>query len=139
MNRALQFTASIMVIVILVNCKNPQQPQYYKLVEGVWNGTLAGSAMVITFIEGEFENYPTLSGSAYLTSDNQATAYQIFNGTHNRSDSLWFSLYKIPVVDKGEYQLRAGLKANCLEGLYMQFNSRGEIIRRGNWQVKKTP
>ncbi|HLP82564.1 MAG TPA: hypothetical protein VK141_11325 [Nitrosomonas sp.] len=78
------------------NNNNSVDDGYRVFVEGSWKGEIDGSEMVTTFIEGEFENEPTLTGSTSLST---GESFLIVNGGHNRVDRIWFSLIRIPYVE----------------------------------------
>jgi uncharacterized cupin superfamily protein len=119
--------------------ENTTQPTIYVLVEGSWQGTLDSNRIDITFIEGEFEGGPTLSGSAHLINSTQTIEYLIMNGTTNRTDSIWFSLYKVPVITKEDYHLRGVVKGNIIQGSFEQFDQNGNIVKSGTWQAQRIP
>jgi hypothetical protein len=115
------------------------EPATHVLVQGTWQGTLDDKPFDITFIEGEFERGVTLSGSAHLSKDTQTVFYLVMNGTHNRVDTVWFSLYKVPVVAKEDYHLKGVLRYTTISGAFRELNSNGEVIRSGTWQVERVP
>lgn len=115
-------------------------PTYYILVEGTWDGTLAGdTGMMATFIEGRFENSPTVTGSVQLKMDNETVTYLVMNGTHNQVDSVWFSLYRIPLAGKEEYHISGAVKGKTLEGVYHQLDPRGQTVSTGTFAVQRIP
>ncbi len=102
-------------------------------------GTLDSLNLVLTFVEGEFENSPTVSGSGFIRSQSEPSAYLVMNGTHNRSDRVFFSLYKIPLVGKEEFQLDGTLDHASISGSFTQFDNLGNQLRTGNWRVQRIP
>lgn len=136
---------SIILFIVLIFCqgcgreKNPVNSQSFLIFQGSWEGTLDNHYLLITLIEGKFEDSPTLTGSAYLGPDSQATPYLIMNGTHNGKDSLWFALYKTPITGKEEFHLKGSIVYNNISGVFTQFAGQNKIISKGNWQVKRVP
>jgi hypothetical protein len=109
----------------------------FVLVEGAWHGTLEQADLVVTFIEGEFEGAPTVSGSAYLSSSASGDAFLIYGGIHNRLDSVWFSLYPISISGKASFVLRGGVRPDQIQGSFQQYDSSGHRIGSGSWQVRR--
>lgn len=107
------------------------------LVEGVWHGQLDQGDLVLTFIEGEFEGGATVTGSAYLSSAATGQPFFINGGTHNRVDSVWFSLYPIPTPGKESLFLRGGVRPDQIQGSFQQYDSTGQRIGSGSWQVRR--
>ena len=131
---------SIVILVLTIaSCKKESTtcpPQDMKLVEGTWVGELDADSLVLTFIEGEFEGSPTLSGSGFITTKTNASSYIIMNGTHDRQKKILFSLYKYPVVGKEEFQLTGILNYNKINGTFSQFDQTGNVTKTGNWFAK---
>ncbi len=115
------------------------EPTIAPLVEGNWHGTLDSNRIEITFIEGEFEGDPTLSGSAHLINNTQLIEYQVMNGTTNRTDHVWFSLYRVPVITKEDYHLSGVVTGAAIQGTFEQVDQNGHIIKSGIWQANRTP
>ena len=61
------------------------------------------------------------------------------NGTDNRKDTVWFSLYRVPVVAKEDYHLKGALAGASINGTYQELTQTGEIIESGRWVVKRVP
>lgn len=119
--------------------KNPTQSDFYVLVQGSWEGNLDHNQLLLTFIEGSFEDYPTLSGSATLQSNTSMNTYLIMNGTHNKKDSLWFALYDTTLQGKEEFHLRGTITNDIISGMFTQFDDQSKVINKGSWQVKRIP
>jgi len=129
-------------VLILSGCnkEGTVQPTSEELVEGNWKGTLNGITLEINFIEGEFEGYPTLTGSANFISNNEMLSYKVMGGTIVRkSKKVWFALNKIPVVEKEEYHIEGTVSGTWINGTYEKLTQSGEIIETGTWNVKKLP
>jgi hypothetical protein len=107
-----------------------------KLVEGTWAGTLDSDSLMLTFIEGEFEGSPTLSGSAFITTDTNASSYIIMSGSHDRQNNISFALYKYPVIGKDDFLFKGTLNSNKIDGTFSKYDQSGNIIHSGNWSVK---
>lgn len=129
----------IIISFTIFNCNNENNSPYYILVEGNWQGTINGDTLFITFIEGMFENFPTVSGAAHITNDSQTVAYQIMNGTHNQVETVWFALYEIPVEGKEDYEFVGNIVGSTIEGTFSQFDSISTVIRTGFWEVGRVP
>lgn len=132
----------ISILFISLACeseKNPAQSHYYLSIQGSWEGNLDHNQLLLTFIEGSFEDYPTLSGSATLQSDTLMNTYLIMNGTHNRNDSLWFALYDTDLQSKEEFHLQGKITNNIVSGMFTQFDNQSNVINKGSWQVKRIP
>jgi hypothetical protein len=124
-------------VILLPGCETQTGPDSdnHVLVEGAWHGTLDSADLVVTFIEGEFEGAPTVSGSAYLSSTTQGRAFLIGSGTHNRVDSLWFSLFPIPAAGKESYFLRGSVRPGWIHGSFQRYDSSGQSVGSGSWEV----
>jgi hypothetical protein len=116
------------------------QPTSGVLVEGNWRGTLNGTLFDVTFIEGEFEGYPAVTGSAQLIGDVETLSYLVMNGTDNHKvDTVLFSLYKVPLLGKEDYDLKGAVSGPTINGTYKKFDQNGQIIETGTWNVQRIP
>ncbi len=132
----------ISILFISLACeseKNPVQSNFFVLVQGSWEGSLDHDQLLLTFIEGSFEDSPTLTGSATLQSDTLMNTYLIMNGTHNKKDSLWFALYDTALQDKEEFHLRGAITNDIISGMFTQFDNQSNVMNKGSWQVKRIP
>ncbi|RQV98973.1 MAG: hypothetical protein EH225_12320 [Calditrichaeota bacterium] len=122
----------IMVIILTGACnrKNIQTPLYEK-VEGTWSGVLNNEFLFLTFIEGSFENSPTLTGSGSISSDSSQANYLILGGTITREDSLIFSLETVQPKEKISFSLSGLLIQNRIEGKYIKYDSAGSVLQEG--------
>jgi len=109
------------------------------LVEGSWKGQLNSHVLFLTFIEGEFENSPTVTGSAHLPVDSVLTSFLVMGGIHNGIDSLWFSLYQTDYQGKESFQLRGKIFADSLVGIYKEFDQQSQLVGYGEWYTKRIP
>jgi hypothetical protein len=139
--KPLFLTVTVGVMALFSACQNENtvEPTAYVLVQGTWQGTLDSNPFDITFIEGEFEGGPTLAGSAHLIDQTQTVFYLVMNGTHNRRDTVWFSLYEVPVVSKEDYHLKGAVSGGTISGTYEELSQNGIILKIGTWQVKRFP
>jgi hypothetical protein len=112
---------------------------FIKGVEGTWKGYLAQDSLFLTFIEGQFENSTTLSGSANISSDSTSKNCIIMSGAFMGKDSLLFSLYTIPLKGKESYLCRGKLRHDTLSGSFAYYDSNGRILDEGSWGSKRIP
>jgi hypothetical protein len=132
----------ISILFISLTCeseKNPTQSDFYVLAQDSWEENLDHNQLLLTLIEGSFEDSPTLTGSATLQSDTLMNTYLIMNGTYNKKDSLWFALYDTSLQGKEEFHLRGEITHDIISGTYTQFDNQSHIINKGSWQVKRIP
>ncbi|UCF64215.1 MAG: hypothetical protein JSW33_16910 [bacterium] len=124
----------------LLGCKNnlPNSPLSV-LVEGSWKGQLNSHSFFLTLIEGEFENSPTVTGSAHLSVDSVFTSFLVMGGTHNGIDSLWFSLYLTDHQGKESFQMRGKILADSLQGTYKELDPHSQLVGYGEWQTSRIP
>ena len=128
---------SILFLFTLMSCKSvTSTTDNMKLVEGTWVGQLDADSLVLTFIEGEFEGSPTLSGSAFIPSRTTPSTYIIMNGSRDRQDKIYFALYKYPVVAKEEFHLQGTVAYGEIKGTFTRFDESGGISKTGNWSAK---
>jgi len=127
-------------LILLFNCEaeNGLEAESMKLAEGTWHGDFANSKVVFTIIEGIFEESITITGTAYLTTDTSATAYQIMNGNRNKN-SLTFALYSLPIKDKEEYHIQGEIKNQYFEGSFDHLDSNGKTLHTGEFTVERIP
>ncbi len=130
------FILFVFFLFFLISCEKESTSPNFTLVEGTWVGTLGSDSLVLTFIEGEFEGSPTLSGSAFITTDTSASSYIIMSGSHDRQKNILFALYKYPVVGKSDFILKGILNYNKIDGTFTRYDQSGNIIHSGNWAVK---
>jgi hypothetical protein len=112
-------------------------PGYTKIVEGNWIGTIDQDTIFLTVLEGEFEGGPMLGGSAHITRGGHSTTYEIVNGTNNKKDTVWFSLYKINVKGRGDFNLKGHVDGTNIRGTFEQYNGAGTHIGNGRWDVHR--
>lgn len=137
--KAIFFLSFLTCIFALSACQKANDsvtPDYQVSVHGNWLGTLDGNIIAFTFVEGEFEKDRTLTGSASLST---GIAYSIGNGTYSHVDQVWFSLYKIPVISKEEYDMKGVIGAGTINGTFTKFNQDGNSIATGYWYVQRIP
>jgi len=137
--KGIYFLSFIVCLFVLNACQKANDsvtPNSQASVQGNWQGALNGTNIVLTFIDGEFENGRTLTGSASLSTGN---TYSIGNGTYVGNDTVWFSLYKIPVVSKEEYHMKGAIGSGIINGNFTKFDQNGNSIGTGYWQVQRIP
>ena len=137
--KALKIIYFFLSLLIISSCNKDQTTcpsNNMKLVEGTWAGKLDTDSLFLTFIEGEFEGSPTLSGSGFISNPINATSYIIMNGSHDRQKNIYFSLYKYPVLGKEDFQLNGILINNRINGTFSKYDQTGKIINTGDWSVK---
>ena len=141
----MRYLKFFLISLILFTCglpgcrENPSDTPLFVLVEGSWQGQLNSNTLFITFIEGEFEGSPTVTGSAHLPVDSIYTSLIVMGGTHNKVDSLWFGLYQEDRYEKGLFQMRAKIYPDSLFGIYKKFDEQSHIVESGEWTVKRIP
>jgi len=140
MKRLSLFTFLILFL-FLYSCKKGDivQPTSHKLVQGIWQGSIDSTSLDITFIEGEFEDSPTVTGSAHITNNDTTLFYLIMNGTDDGAKTVQFSLYKVPVVTKEDYHMKGTRNGATINGTFQELNQNGDIIKSGKWNVKRIP
>ena len=130
----------ILLIVQLISCEKENIVNSSPaLVEGNWQGRLNGRVLFLTLIEGRFENSPTLTGSAHLSGDSFHTSLLVMGGTHNGKDSVWFGLYKPEIFGKENFQFRARITADSLNGIYKEFDEQSLMVNNGLFYTKRIP
>ena len=130
----------ILLILYLISCEKENiVSSSPALVEGNWQGQLNGRSLFLTLIEGRFENSPTITGSAHLSTDSFSTSFLVIGGTHNGKDSVWFGLYKPEIHGKENFQFRARMAADSLNGIYKEFDDQSLMVNNGPWYTIRIP
>jgi hypothetical protein len=137
---AVPLMLSLMICLFCQHTINNTDHEFFiKGVEGTWKGYLAQDSLFLTFIEGRFENSPTLSGSATISSDSISRNCIIMSGTFPGNDSLLFSLYTFPLRGKESFFCRGQLRHDTLSGAFTYYDSSGLQLGKGSWWSKRIP
>ncbi len=147
MNRIKNMIYSIMIFLItlltfIFSCQSINDSGGNFLlsgVEGNWKGYLETDSLFLTFIEGRFENSPTLSGSGHISAYSTCQNYLIMGGTLFRPDSLLFSLCPVPFEGKKSFLCRGQLRHDTLSGSFAYYDSSGLQLGNGLWWSKRIP
>ena len=133
---------TMLSLVFFLSCSQKEtsvQPTLGKSIEGSWQGTLNGASFEITFIEGEFEGEPSVTGSANFIGKNESSSYLVMNGTKVSGNKVIFALYKVPVVSKEDYHIEGTISGTTINGIYKKLSQNGKVIETGAWRVKRLP
>lgn len=132
----------IVVFMALLGCENSSTPvgpdQNSGSVQGTWLGKMDASEILVTLIEGEFENSATITGSASIGEADHAAAFLVMSGTRAKNDSVIFALYDPSLQGPQDFLLSATVSHDTLSGVFQQFQG-NERVSRGTWFAKRVP